>query len=137
MSEFRTVLDTHLVCEFDGTDALDAPLVYWSDLLQVEIVVPAGFVTDYASVPRVVGAYLLVGGKGKRASVVHDWLYSCATYAREICDQVFKEALAATGYSALTISLMYAGVRMGGAGHFTKPNVPQAPHVEAAMLEAP
>jgi hypothetical protein len=135
-SEFRTDLDTRLVCEFEDTHRLLADFVYYSELLGEEITVPKDFVTDYASVPRVVGAYLLVGGKGKRAAVIHDWLYTSGKYSREMCDRVFKEALTAAGYGAITIGLMYMGVRVGGGSHFTAPNIKQEPHVEAAIAAA-
>lgn len=134
---FTTALRTELVDEFAGLDVLLAPLVYWSDVLGRKVRVPKGFKTDYASVPRIVGAYLMFGGKGKRASVVHDFLYSGGlAVTRETADSVFREALIATGYSAFTVEAMYAGVRIGGASHFTKPSVPQELHVEAQM-EAP
>lgn len=130
-------LKTDLVDEINDIHVLLDPLVYWSDVLGRKIRVPKGFKTDFASVPRVVGAYLLFGGKGKRAAVVHDFLYSGGVnVTREQADAVFREALQATGYSAFTVAAMYAGVRMGGASHFDGPNVPQEAHV-AAQMEAP
>ena len=135
MSRFLTTLDTRLIDEFDGINLLLAPLVYESDLLGQTVTVPKDFRTDYASVPRLPLAYLAVGGKGTRAAVVHDWLYSGGLgVTRETADAVFKEALLASGYSGFTAALMYAGVRFGGESRFTQPNVPQAPHV-AAMME--
>ena len=137
MSQFLTPLRTELVDEFDDLHRLLEPLVYRSDLLAQLVVVPADFLTDFASVPRLVGAYLLFGGKGKRAAVVHDWLYSGGVrVTREQADDVFREALLATGYSAFTAGAMYRGVRWGGASRFSAPNVPQAAHV-AAEMQAP
>lgn len=138
MSRFLTSgLKTDLVDEFDDIHELLEPLVYESDLLGRRVEVPTGFRTDFASVPRIVGAYLLFGGKGKRAAVVHDFLYSGGlAVTREVADQVFREALIASGYGWLTVRAMYAGVRLGGASHFNGPNVPQAP-VVAAQMEAP
>lgn len=135
---WRSEFERRMVDELAGTDRLIAPLVYYSKLLGCEIVVPAGFVTDYASVPRLPLVYLVVGGKGQRAAVVHDWLYSGGlvngrALTRKEADQVFAEALAASGYGATVKSLMYAGVRLGGAPHFTKPNLPQEPSVERLM----
>jgi hypothetical protein len=97
--------------------------------------VPQDFLTDYASVPRLVGMYLLFGNKGKRAALIHDWLYSggVAGITRQMADDVFKEALGVSGYSAFTIEAMYLGVRVGGAKRFAAPNLAQEPHVEGVM----
>lgn len=147
MSHFSTTLQTELVDEFDNIHRLLAPLVYWSDLLGCAVTVPKGFRTDFASTPRLPFAYLVVGGKGDRAAVVHDFLYSGGMLpsGRIVCrheaDLVLREALAASGYGWLVQNLMYAGVRVGGESHFTGPNVPQPEHVAAAMnpvdFEAP
>jgi hypothetical protein len=140
---FVGYLDARLIDEKKDLHRLLAPLGFYSEILGCEIVAPAGFVTDYASVPRLVGMYLLFGGKGKRAAVIHDWLYSGGlvdgrTLTRQEADAVFREALEASGYSAFTVSCMYSGVRVGGGRRFTAPNVPQASHVEALMaMEAP
>lgn len=145
MSRFLTPLRTELVDEIDDLHELLAPLRYYSALLLCQIIAPTGFLTDFASVPRIVCAYLMFGGKGKRAAVIHDLLYSgqkllvngeVRALTREECDAVFKEALLASGYSHFTAWSMYAGVRLGGASHFKGPNVPQAPAV-AAQMEAP
>jgi hypothetical protein len=131
-------LDTRLIDEFDEQHRLLAPFGFYSQILGAEIIVPAGFVTDFASVPRIVGAYLLFGGKGKRAAVIHDWLYTLGkldpiTWAREKCDAIFREALIASGYSAVTVGAMYAGVRVGGGAYFDAPNLDQPAHVAAVM----
>jgi hypothetical protein len=134
MSRFLTPLDIREKDEFEGTFELLAPLVYISDLLDDVITVPAGFITDFASVPRLPFAYLVVGGKGNKAAVVHDWLYSGGlTVTREQADKVFAEALAASGYGALVRGLMYSGVRLGGASHWEGPNQPQPAHVAIQM----
>lgn len=137
MSQFLTPLRCELIDEIDDVHELLAPLVYASDLLKRDVVVPAGFRTDFASVPRMVGAYLMFGGKGKRAAVVHDFLYSGGLdVTREQADAVFKEALIATGYSSFTVGAMYLGVRIGGESRFSAPNVQQEDAV-AAQMEAP
>lgn len=40
------------------------------------ICVPPGYVTDFASVPRIPFIYWLFGGLGDREAVLHDFLYS-------------------------------------------------------------
>ena len=115
---------------------LNRDLRYLSELVGDFIVVPQGFVTDFASVPRMPVAFLLTGGKGDEAAVVHDWLYSTQAFPRAKCDAVFKEALQVMGYSASTVNLMYSGVRAGGWVNWGYDNVPQTPEVQAKMVAA-
>ena len=135
MSRFLSDLDTRLVDESGDIHQLLAPLEYESDYMMRTIVVPKDFRTDFASVPRLPLAFLLVGGKGKRAAVVHDFLYSGGIegVSRDVADRVFGEALLASGYSKWVAGLMYAGVRFGGESRFTGPNLAQEPHVAAQM----
>lgn len=147
MSAFLSPLDTRLVDEFSGIHRLLAPLAFESDLLGTVVTVPQDFETDFASVPRLPFAYLAFGGKGLKAAVIHDFLYSGGKLpsgrivTRLEADQVFREALAASGYGRLVQTLMYAGVRFGGESHFTAPNLQQPDHVAAVMdpvdFEAP
>lgn len=87
----------------------------------VRIVVPAGFITNFASVPRVPIAFELFGGIGDKAATVHDFLYSKAsgdTHARNWCDAVFHHAMLSTGVSPEKAQLMYDAVRVGGGAHW-------------------
>lgn len=114
MSAFLTSLDVRYL---DGKDwVLLAPLVVVAkDRL---IRVPAGTVTDFASVPRLPLAFLLFSGIGDRAATVHDYLYQTGQVTREEADAIFKELLQAEGAGTITSNLMYAGVRVGGASHY-------------------
>lgn len=85
----------------------------------VELCIPEGFETDLASVPRLPIVYFAVGGRGHKAAVLHDWLYSRALYPRLICDQYFYHALRESGVGYFLAKTMYAGVRMGGGGWYT------------------
>jgi hypothetical protein len=133
---FLTPLDTREVDELAGLHEVLAPLVYRSALLGRTIAVPAGFVTDYASVPRILGVYDLAGGKCNKAAVIHDWLYSTQCVDRKTADEVLREAILASGYSPFTAGVFYAAVRVGGASHWRKPNVPQTADVAAEMALA-
>lgn len=88
------------------------------------ITVPAGFVTDYDSVPRLPFMYWLLGGARHKAAVVHDFLYSLdgpsqlKARGRKWADQVYRDALRAEGVSKLTAWVMYSGVRFGGSAHY-------------------
>jgi len=78
--------------------------------------VPPGFVTDFASVPRLPLAFFLFGGIGDLSATVHDWLYYTGEYPREVCDAIFRELLRCVdGASAFRANGMYAGVRVGGS----------------------
>lgn len=133
MSRFLTDLDIRLVDEMAGRYKLLAGLVYRSDLLRDEIAVPAGFVTDFASVPRLPFVYMVVGGKGQRAAVVHDWLYTTHQVTRKQADAVLAEALRVCGYRDLVVKAFYGGTRLGGGSHWDADNLPQEPHVQAVI----
>lgn len=133
MSYFIGELDTRLVDELKNHHKLLAPFSFYSELIGGLITVPAGFITDEASVPRIVGAYLLYGGKGKKASVIHDWAYSTQAYSREVADAIFREALHTSQYPEWVVTGMYAGVRIGGWVAWNKKNVPQSPAVQEQM----
>lgn len=88
----------------------------------VVIHVPHGFVTNFASVPRLPFAYLLFGGKGNRPAVVHDYLYAKAECPRNWCDAVFHHGLMtlAPEITQGQADAMYAAVRAGGEEHYGK-----------------
>src|SRR6478736_1615458 len=77
---------------------------YKSDLLG-DICVPAGFITDFASIPRF--AYSYIDPEDPCIifpSVVHDYLYrlggalpNSRTYARSDADRVLREAMTVSG----------------------------------------
>jgi len=117
-SEFLTKLRDERVSLFTKDRILLAPLAYYSALLADVVLVPAGFVTDYASVPRAPLTYWLFGGIGDEAAVVHDHLYETGTVPREQADQVYGEALAACGVPAWRRVAMVAAVRVFGASRY-------------------
>lgn len=91
---------------------------FYVALEEVEICIPEGFETDLASVPRLPIVYFAVGGRGHKAAVLHDWLYSRAVYPRLVCDQYFYHALRESGVNYFLAKAMYAGVRMGGGSWY-------------------
>lgn len=121
MSRFLSELTATLVDEQANLWQLAAPLVYASDLLGRTITVPAGMVTDFASVPRVLGLYDLEGGRCNKAAVIHDRLYATQEVDRATADAVLREAIRASGYGAVTAAIFYAAVRLGGASHWSAP----------------
>jgi hypothetical protein len=76
--------------------------------------VPAGFVTDFASVPRVPLAFLLCGDTAHKAAVLHDYLYSQGGTDRSYADAVLRAGMAADGEPAWRRWAMWAAVRVFG-----------------------
>jgi hypothetical protein len=78
------------------------------------IVVPAGFPTDFASIPRVFWRVLPPTGTYGKAAVVHDFLYKSQAGTREWADAVFLEAMDVLGVPAWKKIVMYRAVRLFG-----------------------
>lgn len=119
MAAFLTTLEVECLDDTAnsgrGIWRLTAPLQYQSDILSRTVEVEPGFLTDFASVPRVPIAYWLFGDTSHRAAVVHDWLY----HHHEICDEkiantVLLEAMEAEGIPAWRRTFIYLGVKIGG-----------------------
>lgn len=85
-----------------------------------ELVVPEGFVTDFASVPRLPVVYLAVGNTGHKAAVMHDWLYHTRLFSREAADSYFYHALRESGVNWFYAQAMYRAVRLGGKTFYHK-----------------
>lgn len=81
------------------------------------VVVPRGFVTDFASIPRL-SQVLIPKDVGRRAAIVHDWLYATkglkGAFTRKRCDEIFLEAMEVLQVPALVRWTMYLAVRAGG-----------------------
>jgi len=126
MSRFLTDLAVTLVSDSTnsgrGTWRVTAPLVYRSDVAGQTFIVPAGFETDFASVPRAPVAFLLAADSAHEASALHDWLYSTHPVDRASADGILKEASIASGVPSWRAWLMYWGVRLGGGSHWSKPS---------------
>lgn len=93
---------------------LTKPLMYHSVLLDMTIIVQSGFMTDFASVPRIPFIWWVAGATAQRAAIIHDYLYRAKRYSRKVCDQVFLEAMKATGISLMQRYIMYWAVRAFG-----------------------
>lgn len=122
---FLTELECELIPGSDDKWEVKAPLVYQSEvaifyLLPTagKITAPAGFVTDFASVPRVPVVYTLFGDRAHREAVIHDYLYQTHLVPKAIADKVFKEAMAARGKGWFVRWGMYLGVVLGGASSY-------------------
>lgn len=121
MSRFLSRLAIQVADDTDnGQWVLVESLIYESDLAKCTIVVPKGFQTDLASVPRLPVIFLLTGNTSNEAAAVHDFLYSSHQVTREIADGILREASAVTGVPSWRRWAMWAGVRLGGTSHWDK-----------------
>jgi hypothetical protein len=109
--------------------ALLTPLqakVFYANGDEEWVIVPAGFVTDGASVPRLPLAYMLFGGRARKAATLHDYLYS-RFRDRSFADAVFFTAMEKEE-SATVRLLMWLGVRVGGWSRYVdRKEIPAPP----------
>lgn len=100
-----------------GELQLDAPLTYTANSGTI-FTVPEGFTTDLASVPSIVPGVIRVLFRGPlqtaMAAILHDYLYETGLVSRKTADDLFYEALRATGEGRIGAFLMWSGVRAGG-----------------------
>ncbi len=83
----------------------------------ITIVVPAGFVTDFASVPKVFWSIIPAWGKFGKGAVVHDYLYQDTDnqwMTRKLADQIFLGAMLVSGTAPWKAKVMYWAVRLFG-----------------------
>lgn len=122
-SGFQTSLEINLKNGCDNIWILDEPLEYWSKSLNTLIIVPPGFHTDLASVPRVPIFYLMWGSRAHREAVLHDYLYrknSIPVVSRGKGDLCLLEAMKSTGKPCYIRLPMYLGVFLGGRPSYHK-----------------
>lgn len=112
MSAFTTPLqleyldghDYRLLTEFD----------FASEEAERIIRVPAGFVTDFASIPRFFWRVLPPTGLYGKAAVIHDYLYRSHEVSKEVADKVFREGMLVLNVPRWKAETMYLAVRLFG-----------------------
>jgi len=77
------------------------------------ITVPAGFETDYSSIPRFAW-WLYPHDECAEAGVIHDWLYRETEVGRFFCDAVMRLVMQLTDKRWGMRVLQFWGVRLGG-----------------------
>lgn len=96
---------------------LNEPLLYEVGALGSGrlIEVPAGFVTDGATVPRLLWSLLPAWGTYSRAAAVHDYLCKSLPHrhaaTRLAADRIFLDAMKVCGTGRLVRWIMYLAVR--------------------------
>ena len=76
--------------------------------------VPLGFMTDFASIPRPLWAFLPRWGKYGNAAVIHDYCYWDQGRSRSESDLIFREAMEVLKVPSYKIVLMYYAVQFFG-----------------------
>lgn len=97
------------------------PLTYQGR--QESFTVPAGFITDLASVPRIFTWLIPNYGKYTKAAVLHDYLCATKVINRSDADGLFRRTMRELGVPFLQRWVMWAAVR-------TKPFLEAAGFVE-------
>jgi hypothetical protein len=126
MSSFTTELRVHP--NSDGrTWTLDEAFGFYidsNDATSMTINVPAGFVTDFASIPQLFWNILPPWGTYGKAAVVHDYLYGRQgvltemsppwKYTRKQADEILLEGMKVLGVNWCTRWIIYTAVRNFG-----------------------
>jgi Protein of unknown function (DUF1353) len=94
--------------------------LYQSDVAKATVLVPEGFVTDLASIPRLPFFYRELESLADMPGVVHDYAYSTGCLSRDTADLMLKEACLLIGLPAWKVWAIYSGVRVGGASHYMR-----------------
>jgi hypothetical protein len=89
------------------------PLFYATKDAEV-VQIPAGFITDLASIPRALHAVIPVNGRHRPAAILHDYLYVVQDRSRKAADSLFLEAMELGGVRWTQRYVMYHAVRVGG-----------------------
>ena len=98
--------------------------LFWYHPVTGRNVVPKGFPTDLASIPRFFRRVFNVNGRHREEAVVHDYLYSKKgelgelKLTRKQCDQIFHDLMKADGIAAWKRKSMYQAVRYFGGSHW-------------------
>ena len=105
--------------KFERIVALEKSLHYESEVLGQIVVIPKGFISDGASVPRILWSIYPPFGRYLEAAIVHDW-YCVLGHKGEspidykIAADVFREAMQACGVNCWRRFKMYWAVRLFG-----------------------
>lgn len=98
--------------------------VIYQDHNGVVFTIPAGYVTDYASVPRALSWIYPKDDPYRKAAIVHDYLITNGLVLKEFkieshrVDEIFREAMEDTGgIPKIRQYIMWAGVRLGAIGN--------------------
>ncbi len=100
------------------------------------ITVPAGFVTDMGSVPKLFWNIVDPWGKASKAFLIHDWLYETKERSRLVSDAILLEAMEVLGVNWFKRNLIYRAVRLGGWVSWSKKRGPTKIEIPPSTIES-
>lgn len=74
--------------------------------------IPAGYKTDFATVPQFLWSVLPPIGRHNLAALLHDWLYDNKFGTRKRADDLFLQRMKEDGVPIVSRYAMYWGVRL-------------------------
>lgn len=115
MSSFTTPLRVEALDDGSHWKIIE-PFSFWYEYKGVrrEIIVNPGFITDFASVPRILWSILPPYDKYGKAAVIHDFCYGNVCFPRKECDYAFKVGMEVLKVPKWKIYVMWLGVRLFG-----------------------
>lgn len=106
------------------------------------IVVPIGYVTDFASIPQPFRGIYPKAGPWGPAAIVHDWLCDTRTRSSKETHLIFREAMEVIGIPKLRRELFYRAVSWFGpkfeaddTGQYLAETLEEVAHQRALMME--
>ena len=82
---------------------------------------PAGFITNFASIPRPLWPLLPPTGRYGKAAVIHDYCYQTHCVSKAHADDTFAAAMRDLGVNPVTLWILYEGVHVFGAFAYDHP----------------
>ena len=114
----------------------EKPILQWADNGQWILVenfhyetpsgkfcIPAGLVTDFASVPKILRMFFSYGAILSRSALIHDWLYLSSSVSRKTADVIFFDLLKIEGVNFMTRYVFYWAVRLFGGRYYNDSKV--------------
>ena len=92
---------------------VNVPFIIHDDELST-IIIPAGFITDLGSIPKIFQNIISPAGKPLRAYLGHDHLYSTQMVNRKEADDCLFRMMSALGEFSAAKWAIYLSVRLGG-----------------------
>lgn len=120
MSRFLTNFVCVKIYRYGETPELIENLVYKMNENRI-FIVPKGFKTDFASIPRIFWAIIAPLGKHTLPAVLHDFLYTEGYkmgISRKEADKIFYNAMIDSFVNRFTANIMWACVRLFAKNHY-------------------
>lgn len=119
MSKFTTPAVLEMLDDYRWR--LVEPFEFWlTDSPDDVIHVHAGYVTDLASVPRLLWSVFPPHGRYAKAAIIHDWMYDNALRTKSEADRIFLDAMEVLKVPCWRRWVIYCSVRIFGRGNYGK-----------------